>query len=261
MTLCSCGLSRCPFLSHITPASHPTTMRGTGMIRIFPPGTAGWAKTRRLATSTDSLTDISVAATYKWTEIGSTNEYYCELLAGGDPDLAGLNASGKSWYGPPIALYMEGVLLTEGSAVGSLSAQEWIWGATGAGFDSVIVKLTGDADPDTVKQLVKTGVYKWTKIGATDEYYCELNAGGDPALVERTAVTINGSPASEGSAIGALAVDEWIWGDGGGGFDTLIVRLTGDLDPDTKADGWVSVEQSIRFPRTNITVAEVIQGK
>jgi len=93
-------------------------------------------------------------------------------------------------------------------------------------------------DEDAV-DVVKAATYKWTVIGATSEYYCELLAGGDPEIVEPEIIFEDDTAITEGSAVGSLAINEWIYDDPGTGWDTVIVRIAGSVDPDTKADGYL----------------------
>lgn len=79
-------------------------------------------------------------ATYKWTASGSgTDEYYLELLAGGDPSVSS----------SIISVYEGDTIMTE-ATVGSLSAGEWDLGDNDTlGFTTLYVRLTGGEDPDT----------------------------------------------------------------------------------------------------------------
>ena len=90
---------------------------------------------RPLVSGAADLTDTS---TYKWTASGSgTNEYYVDLLAGGDPSLS-----------DPNNLYMDKVRLVEGT-VGSLNDHEWAYGDNDTlGYSTVYVRDDTD-DPDT----------------------------------------------------------------------------------------------------------------
>jgi hypothetical protein len=83
--------------------------------------------------------------------------------------------------------------------------------------------------------LVNT-TYKWTASGAgTNEYYCELDGGGDPSLSEPTQVNLGGSSATEGT-LGSLAAGTWGYGDNDTlGYSTVYVRLSGGTDPDAGA--------------------------
>lgn len=74
--------------------------------------------------------------------------------------------------------------------------------------------------------------YKWTASGGgTNEYYCELLAGGDPSLTTPPRVTLDGADATEGT-VGALADHEWGYGDGDTlGYSTIyFADATGDPD-------------------------------
>ena len=99
-------------------------------------------------------------------------------------------------------------------------------------------RVVTDVNGDSEHQIVWSGIYKWTAVGANNEYYVELDAGGDPSLPRATGITINSAEADEG-LIGSLSAGEWVWGDGGGGFDTVIARIAGDGDPDAQADGYI----------------------
>lgn len=76
---------------------------------------------------------------HKWTASGSgTDEYYLELLAGGDPSISS----------SIISVYEGDVIMTE-ATVGSLSAGEWDLGDNDSlGFTTLYVRLTGGEDPD-----------------------------------------------------------------------------------------------------------------
>ena len=81
------------------------------------------------------LTDTD---TYKWTASGSgTNEFYVELLAGGDP----------GFVSQPDFITMDGAVLTEGT-VGSLADHQWDYGDNDTlGYSTVYVRdQTGDPD-------------------------------------------------------------------------------------------------------------------
>lgn len=123
-------------------------------------------------------TDIVVAATYKWTASGSgTNEYYVELLAGGDPSL-----------NEPGAVYEDvggaNTTMTEGT-LGSLSAGEWGYGDNDSlGYSTIYVRLTDNVDPDTKADGYMEAAY----IHATASPY---NASDLPLLkIEQSADTM-----------------------------------------------------------------------
>ncbi|MCA9404334.1 MAG: hypothetical protein KC897_11170 [Candidatus Omnitrophica bacterium] len=89
-----------------------------------------------------NATDIRTAA-LKWTPSGSgTNEYYLEILAGGDPGFA-LPGFVYEDVGGANTVMVEGTL-------GSLAAGEWSYGDNDSlGFDTIYVRLTDNTDPDT----------------------------------------------------------------------------------------------------------------
>lgn len=80
--------------------------------------------------------------------------------------------------------------------------------------------------------------YKWTLTGSgTSEYACELAAGGNPSLSQPGSVFLAGDEATSGTA-GSLAANRWAWGSYSG-FNTVIVRLTGNADPNAQTYGYV----------------------
>ena len=88
-----------------------------------------------------SAADLTDTATYRWTASGSgTNEYYCELLAGGNPGLT-----------DPNELYMDKVRLDKGT-LGLLADHEWEYGDNDTlGYSTVyIADATGDPDTSGV---------------------------------------------------------------------------------------------------------------
>lgn len=90
--------------------------------------------------------------------------------------------------------------------------------------------------------IVESTIYKWTQSVANgNEYHVELLAGGDPGLTEPTKVFFNQTIGTEGT-MGSLAVEGWDYGDNDTlGYDTVYVRLTGNVDPDTKANRWIEI--------------------
>lgn len=84
-----------------------------------------------------------INSTYKWTLSGSgTNEYYCELAAGGDPSLADPSALGGCWS------RLDGLMIN--ATVGSLSVKEWDYGDNDTlGYSTIYVRMVGNDDPDT----------------------------------------------------------------------------------------------------------------
>ena len=92
--------------------------------------------------------------------------------------------------------------------------------------------------------IVLSGTYQWTLSGSgTNEYYCEANGGGDPSLDDPLAVyeDVGGADTTmpEG-VLGSLSAGEWGYGDNDTlGFNTIYVRLSDNVDPDTKANGYL----------------------
>ena len=108
-----------------------------------------------------------VFATYKWTvSAAGTNEYYCELLAGGDPSLP-----------EPTYVYSPDGLLTLG-IIGALSASSYAYGDNdGLGYNTIYVRLASGVDPD---------------VGGTISYSIDTNylsGGHDYAITYKNSVT------------------------------------------------------------------------
>lgn len=112
------------------------------------------------------------------------------------------------------------------------------------------------------------GVYEWVNTGMpTGTYYCRATGGGAPAfgdlLIDAyTQIEIAGSDRSRG-AYGLLAANQWDYvrvKDGTVEFDTIVVRLTGDADPDGQADGHVKINRVVR-KYTAGTVAALTPGQ
>lgn len=93
---------------------------------------------------------------------------------------------------------------------------------------------------------IRNDTYKWTSSGlGTDEYYCELAAGGDPSLYSPRAIAFNGTEGTLGT-LGSLAVANWGYGDNDTlGYDTVYVRLSDGSDPDDAAKDYVGYMEFI----------------
>jgi hypothetical protein len=100
--------------------------------------------------------------------------------------------------------------------------------------------------------IAGTNPYKWTQSpAATNEYYLELLAGGDPDFDEPLflyenvtgAVGVRIVEPMVAGTVGSLAVGEWDYGDNDTlGYDTIYVRVTGSVDPDTLADYYLQYQ-------------------
>jgi hypothetical protein len=94
---------------------------------------------------------------------------------------------------------------------------------------------------DPFFSIVNDG-YQWTASGSgTNEYYCDVDGGGDPGLTAPAALLINGSVVTEGTA-GSLTAGQWDWADNDTlGYSTVYVRLTGGGDPDAQDDDHIEI--------------------
>lgn len=84
---------------------------------------------------------------------------------------------------------------------------------------------------------IRNSTYRWTAQGTnTGEYYLELAAGGNPSITWiLSSVRFNGTRLTKVTTSAALTAGQWAFRDPGTGFSTIVVRLTGDVDPDTLA--------------------------
>ncbi len=87
---------------------------------------------------------------------------------------------------------------------------------------------------------LRNSTYKWTASGSgTNEYYCELAAGGDPSLEEPNGIKVAGTTATNGT-LGSLAAGEWDWGDNDSlGYSTVYIRLSSGNDPDSEIEDYI----------------------
>ena len=86
---------------------------------------------------------------------------------------------------------------------------------------------------------LQAAAYKWTQVGATDEWYLELAATGDPSIAEPQAVyerTATGTPNNTPEAmtegtVTSLAAGEYAYAQVGATFFTIFVRISTSADP------------------------------
>lgn len=197
---------------------------------------------------TQSIIETGV---YKWTLSGSgVAEYYMELDAGGDPSVK-----------EPTYVHQSGVSLPK-LALGSLILEGcWGYGDNDSlGYDTIYVRMDGADDPDdhddgvlvsayhTATSLIDPA-YKWTASGSgTDEYYLELDAGGDPSLEQPYSVYTDGVEDISAETLGALTAGQWGYGDNDSlGYSTIYIRLSDGVDPDTKEDGFLEANYIVEI--------------
>lgn len=112
-------------------------------------------------------------------------------------------------------------------------------------FTPVITSAYGIYEDTGSTISLRNTTYRWTASGSgTDEYYCELAAGGDPGLSLPSRVRyFNGTVwtyFTNGSA-GSLAAGAWAYEDNDTlGYNTVYVRLaSGGPDPDTLTTDYI----------------------
>jgi hypothetical protein len=95
---------------------------------------------------------------------------------------------------------------------------------------------------------VRTSAWSWTVSGSgTSNYYLRTAANGNPGFAAKPDnVYLNGANATEGTA-GSLSAGTWGYGDADTlGYNTLYVRTSGSVDPDTLARDYVQFYQTPR---------------
>lgn len=100
-----------------------------------------------------------------------------------------------------------------------------------------------------LKDMVDSALYRWTISGSgTAEYYLELAAGGDPSQLFPAKVLEDDIKMVEGS-LGSLTAGQWAYGNNDTlGFQTIYVRLSDSLDPDSKATGYIKAPAAFISP-------------
>jgi hypothetical protein len=117
---------------------------------------------------------------------------------------------------------------------------------------------------DSVINLNDGSTYEWEQIGVTNEYFCRLQAGGgtDPSFTKPSVVSFWITPFTEGSAVGSLAVGEWIFDDPGTeGFETIIVRMSDNSNPDSQVNGWVKAEWNVEQKQASKAFGPVVHAE
>lgn len=109
------------------------------------------------------------------------------------------------------------------------------WNKVWLGTDSTDFTAAANWQPISLRNAG----FVWTQKGATAEYYVRAAGPVDPAFGAKPTIYINGTLASEGT-LGALTAGQWCWGDPDTlGYNTVTVRVTGDVDPDTLARDYI----------------------
>lgn len=117
--------------------------------------------------------------------------------------------------------------------------------------------------------LVDAGSFQWTAVatGGHVEYYLELLGGGDPGITTSFAALYEDANTENrpmvGGILGSLEKGEWSFGKIGGvpaWGNAYYVRLSDDVDPDTKEEGYLesAIIQPVGFG-TDIVDAAVFR--
>jgi hypothetical protein len=162
--------------------------------------------------------------------IGASGSYDVNLyrVAGGSQDVF---ITQKTWRGAVLEITSDGrYYLVDRITAASDTAET----ATVRLRAPLEAAYNGEVD-------LTSATYKWTASGSgTNEYYCEIAAGGDPSLTEPIQVNLAGSAATNGT-VGSLNDHEWDWGDNDSlGYNTVYFRDDSG-DPDVTAvdlDSW-----------------------
>jgi len=171
------------------------------------------------------------------------------IFLGGDVKRQIISGAGKGSITSVVSTTQVRIDITSDFlSVGPIAANLWaIYGPFSSSLTpdiieptDAIVTLTSSGGTETRISLVSAGVLKWTASGSgTDEYFCELDAGGDPSITLPDKCYENDVEMYNG-AIGTLGLCQWAYGDNDAlGFDTVYARLSDGTDPTTKADSYV----------------------
>ncbi len=109
-----------------------------------------------------------------------------------------------------------------------------------------IIKAT---PPSLALDIVESGTYQWTISGLGNNiYYLEANGGGDPGIDRPDVVYEDADGTPRVMDYGDYSPGYWIWEDHDIlGFLTVYVRLTDEVDPDTKPDGYLAAGYGFEY--------------
>ena len=102
---------------------------------------------------------------------------------------------------------------------------------------------------------LRNASYSWTLSGSgTNEYYLRTSGGANPGLTATpTSVYLNGASVTSGS-LGSLTAGHWAYGNNDTlGYNTLYVRTSGSVDPDTLSADYVQMLQT-PIAADNVTI-------
>ena len=162
--------------------------------------------TLQSVTQFKNLSDLS---TYTWLPSASNGEIYCALTGVGDPSITS-----------PGALYLNGVLATQGT-VGILIAGQWAYGDNDSlGYQTIYLKIAIPSD-----DLV-AGRYEWVASAVPDLYYFKdryadfISLPANPWFVSTSEATF------QLGTFGALNNLEFAYGDADSlDHDALYIKL------------------------------------
>ena len=185
-----------------------------------------WVGTTATYTTATNWAPISLSKpTYKWTASGGgTNEFYLELLGGGDPGLS-----------QPGNIYLNGANATEATA-GALAVSQWDYADNDTlGYSTVYVRLSDGADPDS-KAIGYVQMYQVPV--ATDHVRIPAGSGAIDGVDQSTVaigdfIVEDGHTQTIGSATSPLIIDPDRFEHSGGGR-SYIDLYTANISPDVR---------------------------
>ncbi len=137
-----------------------------------------------------------------------------------------LAAQGDSIFVKGGQVYQEAVNTALG-VDGTLADQIHLYlNATGVNAPDGTPFITSDRSlqAEISPSVILSAAFQWTATGTNNEFYLELSGGGDPSLQTVGHLRVGDLVWREVGTIGSLNDQFWDWGDGGGGFNTVVAR-------------------------------------
>lgn len=167
--------------------------------------------------------------TYRWLlSGGGTNEYYLDLIGGGDPGISAPASGG---------VYLDSASATSGTP-GSLAAGRYGYGDNDTlGYSTIYVRTSGGVDPDTLAQEY---VQLYQVPVATDHVRIPAGTGGITGIDVSTValgdfIVEDGHNQAIGSAATPLSIDPDLFDFSGTG--TCYIRSIGAIAHDVRNAG------------------------